>query len=230
MHLALFDLDNTLLPLDSDHAWGEFAVSIGWHDAAEFRAANDRFYDQYKMGTLNLAEYIAFTTAGIRERGPEVAQQAYAQFMRDWIRPAIQPQALALLEQHRAAGDTLVLITATNEFVTGPIAQALGFEHLLAVELEKDSSGWYNGKIAGTPSFREGKITRLESWLQARGSSLAQAQSSIFYSDSINDLPLLEAVQTPVATNPDAQLRSIATERGWRILDLFAPESTPTHP
>ncbi len=222
MRLALFDLDHTLLPLDSDHAWGDFAISLGWHDEAAFRAANDRFYDQYKMGVLNLAEYIAFTTEGIRERGPEAAAAAHQRFMQERIRPAILPPALDLIARHRQAGDTLVLITATNEFVTRPIAAELGFEHLLAVELEKDAQGWYNGKIHGVPSFREGKITRLQAWLAERGSRLEDAQSSVFYSDSINDLPLLEAVQTPVATNPDASLRQIAQERDWQILDLFA--------
>ena len=222
MKLALFDLDHTLLPLDSDHAWGEFTIGLGWHEGSAFRAINDRFYDQYKMGTLNLAEYIAFTTEGIRRVGKDAALAAHQRFMAEVIRPAIRPQALALLKKHRDAGDTLVLITATNEFVTRPIAAELGFEHLLAVELQKAEDGWYNGQIAGTPSFREGKITRINAWLAERGSSLAQAQSSIFYSDSINDLPLLEQVHTPVATNPDAKLLDIARERDWQVLQLFS--------
>jgi len=222
MKLALFDLDHTLLPLDSDHAWGEFTIGLGWHESASFRAMNDRFYDQYKMGTLNLAQYIAFTTEGIRRVGKEAALAAHQRFMAEVIRPAIRPSALALLQKHRDAGDTMVLITATNEFVTRPIAAELGFEHLLAVELQKDASGWYNGQIQGTPSFREGKITRIEAWLQERGSSLGQAERSVFYSDSINDLPLLEQVHTPIATNPDNQLLTIARERDWQTLQLFA--------
>ncbi len=222
MKLALFDLDHTLLPLDSDHAWGEFTISLGWHEAASFRAMNDRFYDQYKMGALNLAEYIAFTTQGIRRAGKEAAQAAHQRFMQEVILPAIRPSALALLEKHRAAGDTLVLITATNEFVTRPIAQALGFEHLLAVELQTGADGWYNGQIQGVPSFREGKVTRMQNWLTERGADLKALEASTFYSDSINDLPLLEQVQTPVATNPDNSLLAIARERGWQTLQLFA--------
>ena len=222
MKLALFDLDHTLLPLDSDHAWGEFTISLGWHDGAAFRAMNDRFYDQYKMGTLNLAQYIAFTTEGIRRVGKDAALAAHQRFMAEVIAPAITTQTLALLQKHRDAGDTLVLITATNEFVTRPIAQALGFEHLLAVELQKGADGWYNGQIQGVPSFREGKVTRMQNWLAERSSSLQSAASSIFYSDSINDLPLLEQVQTPVATNPDPQLLSIARERDWQVLQLFS--------
>lgn len=222
MKLALFDLDHTLLPLDSDHAWGEFTIGLGWHDGAAFRAMNDRFYDQYKMGTLNLAQYIAFTTEGIRRVGKDAALAAHQRFMAEVIAPAITTQTLALLQKHRDAGDTLVLITATNEFVTRPIAQALGFEHLLAVELQKGADGWYNGQIQGVPSFREGKVTRMQNWLAERSSSLQSAASSIFYSDSINDLPLLEQVQTPVATNPDPQLLSIARERDWQVLQLFS--------
>jgi HAD superfamily hydrolase (TIGR01490 family) len=222
MKLALFDLDHTLLPLDSDHAWGEFTIQLGWHESSAFRAINDRFYDQYKMGVLNLAEYIAFTTEGIRRVGAATAAAAHQRFMAEVIQPAITPQALALLQQHRDAGDTLVLITATNEFVTRPIAQALGFEHLLAVELQKGADGWYNGQIQGVPSFREGKVTRLAGWLAERGSSLTHIERSVFYSDSINDLPLLEQVQTPVATNPDSNLLAIARERDWQVLELFA--------
>ena len=222
MKLALFDLDHTLLPLDSDHAWGEFTTQLGWHEAASFRAINDRFYDQYKMGVLNLAEYIAFTTEGIRRVGQDAAQAAHQRFMHEIIRPAIRPQALALKQKHRDAGDTLVLITATNEFVTRPIAQELGFEHLLAVELQKGADGWYNGQIQGVPSFREGKVTRMQAWLAERGCSLDAIERSCFYSDSINDLPLLEQVQSPVATNPDKSLLSIARERQWQVLQLFA--------
>ena len=222
MKLALFDLDHTLLPLDSDHAWGEFTIELGWHERSAFRAMNHRFYDQYKMGSLNLAEYIAFTTEGIRRVGKDAALAAHRRFMAEVITPAITPQALALLQQHRDAGDTLVLITATNEFVTRPIAQALGFEHLLAVELQTGADGWYNGQIQGVPSFREGKVTRLANWLAERGSHLNHIERSVFYSDSINDLPLLEQVQKPVATNPDAHLLSIAQERGWPVLNLFS--------
>jgi HAD superfamily hydrolase (TIGR01490 family) len=222
MNLALFDLDHTLLPLDSDHAWGEFTISLGWRDAAEFKRANDAFYDQYQGGTLDSKAYVRFATQAIREQGATKSIAAHASFMREIIQNAIKPQALELLAQHRAAGDTLVLVTATNEFVTRPICEALGIEHLIAVELQTDASGWYTGEVKGTPSFREGKVTRVEQWLAARGKNWADVQRSTFYSDSMNDLSLLEKVQTPVATNPDEKLRSLAQQRGWRILDLFS--------
>ena len=225
MRLALFDLDHTLLPLDSDHAWGEFTIALGWHEAGPFRAANDRFYEQYQMGVLNLAEYINFTTEAIRLRGRAVADAAHAQFMESVIKPAIKPAALQLLAKHRAAGETLVLITATNAFVTRPIAQLLGFEHLLAVDLATDADGNYTGAIAGVPSFREGKVTRMNMWLAAQGKTWQDVEYSSFYSDSINDLPLLEQVQSPVATNPDAALTSIAQARSWPILQLFESQS-----
>jgi HAD superfamily hydrolase (TIGR01490 family) len=222
MNLALFDLDHTLLPLDSDYAWGEFSISLGWRDAEEFKRANDAFYDQYKLGTLDTAAYVRFATQAIRERGATESIAAHAEFMRSVIQSAIKPQALELLARHRAAGDTLVLVTATNEFVTRPISEAFGIEHLIAVELQTDASGWYTGEIKGTPSFREGKVTRVEQWLAALGKNWADVQHSTFYSDSMNDLSLLEKVHTPVATNPEEKLRSLAQQRGWRILDLFS--------
>jgi HAD superfamily hydrolase (TIGR01490 family) len=222
MNLALFDLDHTLLPIDSDHAWGEYTISIGWRDAAEFKRANDAFYDQYKAGTLDPDAYLRFATEAIRQQGAPKSIAARAAFMVAVIEKAVQQPALSLLEQHRAAGDTLVLVTATNEFVTGPIAQRLGFEHLIAVELEQGSDGWYTGERKGVLSFREGKVTRVAQWLAARGKTWDDVHRSTFYSDSMNDLALLEKVHTPVATNPDDRLRALATERGWRILDLFA--------
>jgi HAD superfamily hydrolase (TIGR01490 family) len=222
MNLALFDLDHTLLPIDSDHAWGEYTISIGWRDAAEFKRANDAFYDQYKAGTLDPDAYLRFATEAIRQQGAPKSIAARAAFMAAVIEKAVQQPALSLLEQHRAAGDTLVLVTATNEFVTGPIAQRLGFEHLIAVELEQGADGWYTGERKGVLSFREGKVTRVAQWLAARGKTWDDVHSSTFYSDSMNDLALLEKVHTPVATNPDDRLRALATERGWRILDLFA--------
>ena len=221
MNLALFDLDHTLLPLDSDHAWGEFTISLGWVGAQEFKRANDAFYAQYKDGTLVAAEYVRFATRAIREQGATKSIAAHADFMRAVVQKGIKQSALDLVAQHRAAGDTLVLVTATNEFVTRPICEVFGIEHLIAVELEHDATGWYSGEILGTPSFREGKVARVEQWLAARGKSWADVERSTFYSDSMNDLPLLEKVHTPVATNPDDTLRAIALERGWRILELF---------
>lgn len=223
--LALFDLDHTLLPLDSDYEWGEFTIRLGWCDRTEFGRRNQAFYDDYVAGRLDVHDYVRFATEAICQRGQADAEAAHAQFMREVIAPAIRPEALALLARHRDAGDELLIITATNEFVTRPIARALGVEHLLAVELERGASGWYSGAIRGVPSMREGKVQRMSEWLAARGLAWGDVDST-FYSDSFNDVPLLERVDHPVATNPDARLRALATERGWPILELFAPEAT----
>ncbi|GKS74246.1 HAD-IB family hydrolase [Acidovorax sp. SUPP950] len=222
--LALFDLDHTLLPLDSDYEWGEFTIRIGWNDPVEFGRRNDEFYAHYQAGTLNVHDYVRFAIEAVRQRGPEAAAAAHAQFMREVIGPAIHPQALALVRQHQAAGDQVVIITATNEFVTGPIARALGVDELLSMGLARDAQGWYTGAIEGTPTMREGKVRRMEEWLAARGLAWSGVEST-FYSDSMNDVPLLETVDHPVATNPDPRLRALAQQRGWRILDLF-----PTQP
>ena len=226
MKLALFDLDHTLIPLDSDHAWGQFTVAQGWRDAESFGRANDTFYAQYKAGTLDIHEYIRFATAVIRELGPEAAERAHQAFMREMVLPHVQPQALALVKQHQAAGDTVVIVTATNAFVTRPIARAFGVDELIAIDLEHDADGRPTGAIAGVPSFREGKVARVAQWLAARGQGWDQVVHSTFYSDSINDLPLLEKVHEPVAANPDDRLRAIAQTRGWRILNLFHDQET----
>jgi HAD superfamily hydrolase (TIGR01490 family) len=223
VNLALFDLDHTLLPIDSDHSWGEYTIALGWRDAQEFKRANDAFYADYKAGTLDPHAYLRFATEAIRLQGAVKSDQAHASFMASVIEKNIQTVALDLLAQHRAAGDTMVLVTATNEFVTAPIAKRLGFEHLIATQLETDASGWYTGERKGALCFREGKVTRVEQWLAARGQTWDDVAHSSFYSDSINDLPLLEKVNTPIATNPDDGLRALATQRGWRILDLWNP-------
>lgn len=220
LKLALFDLDHTLIPLDSDYAWGEFTTRLGWTDAQEFGRRNDAFYADYQAGRLDVHDYVRFATDAARRQGPAASAAAHARFMREVIGPAITPQARALVQAHRDAGDTVLIVTATNEFVTRPIAQAFGVEELIAIELARGPGGWITGEIAGTPSFREGKVARVADWLQARGLDWGGAEIS-FYSDSFNDLPLLEKAQHPVATNPDERLRAIATERGWRILDLF---------
>ena len=222
--LALFDLDHTLLPLDSDYEWGEFTLRQGWCDKQEFGSRNAAFFADYQKGTLDIHEYVRFATEAIRKLGREQADAAHALFMREVIEPNIQAAARALLQQHRDAGDTIVIVTATNEFVTRPIAKALGVEHLLAVDLERDASGWITGEIAGVPTMRAGKVTRMNTWLAERGLDWNGVEST-FYSDSMNDVPLLEKVNTPVATNPDARLRQLATERGWRILDLLEPQA-----
>ena len=221
MKLALFDLDHTLIPMDSDHEWGKFTTALGWNDAAEFTRRNDGFYDQYKAGTLDIFEYIRFATTAIRHQGAIHSEAAHAEFMRVVVQKAIQPKALDLVRQHQAAGDAVVIVTATNEFVTTPIAKAFGVPELIAVNLARDpASGWFTGEIEGTPSFREGKVARVAQWLQARGLTWQDVDST-FYSDSSNDLPLLEKVTHPVATNPDEPLRAVAQARGWRILELF---------
>lgn len=220
MNLVLFDLDYTLLPIDSDHSWGEFTTRIGWTDPVEFRRRNDEFFAQYQAGVLDVHEYIRFATGPIRSRGAQAAARAHEAFMREVIFPAIKPQALELVQFHRDAGDELVIVTATNEFITRPIADAFGVDHLIAVELERDPSGWFTGEIQGIASFRGGKVDRVAQWLAQRGLGWADV-SSTFYSDSTNDLPLLEQVDTAVATNPAPALREIAQARGWRVLDLF---------
>ena len=221
MKLALFDLDNTLLPLDSDYAWGEFSQHIGWTDPVSFKARNNQFYADYQAGVLDIHDYVRFATDAVRLKGAEQAAKAHRQFMSEIILPAVKPVALELVKQHQAAGDQVIIVTATNDFVTRPIATALGVSELIAVELMRDAQGWITGEISGTPSFKEGKVTRVAQWLSARHLTWSDVHIS-FYSDSINDLPLLEMAQTPVATNPDVRLRQLATERGWRILQLFS--------
>ena len=221
MKLALFDLDHTLLPIDSDQSWGQFTTRIGWTDAQTFAQRNDEFYAHYQAGTLDIHDYVRFGTEAVRQKGPEAAAQAQAQFMREVIQPAIRPEALALVEKHKTAGDQLIIITATNEFVTAPIAAAFGVTELIAVKLARDSAGWITGEIDGIPSLREGKVQRMEQWLSARGLDWGSVDAT-FYSDSPNDVPLLEKVNRPVATNPDPRLRALALARGWPVLDLFA--------
>jgi HAD superfamily hydrolase (TIGR01490 family) len=220
MNLCLFDLDDTLLPLDSDHAWGEFVVRQGWVDSAEFARRNDAFYAQYKAGTLDIHAYIEFATRPWRDRPAAEMQAAHVQFMREAITP-LQPAAVALVRHHQAQGDLVAIVTATNEFVTAPIAEAFGVPHLLAVELERGPAGNITGRIDGTPSFREGKTVRTQQWLAGLGHRLQDFERISVYSDSANDLPLLELASDPVATNPSAPLEAIARERGWRILQLF---------
>jgi len=221
MKLALFDLDHTLIPIDSDYEWGVFTTALGWNDAAEFSHRNEAFYAQYKAGTLDIHEYIRFATRALCLHGAIQSEATHALFMRDVVQKVIKPQAIDLVRKHQAAGDAVIIVTATNEFVTRAIAQTFGVADLMAVNLARDpQTGWFNGEILGTPSFREGKVTRVQEWLAERQLGWDDVEST-FYSDSINDLPLLSHVAHPVATNPDARLRAIAKERGWRILDLF---------
>jgi HAD superfamily hydrolase (TIGR01490 family) len=221
MRLALFDLDGTLIPGDSDHAFCEFLIALGWADETEFHRRNDEFFRQYQAGRLDIASYIEFATAPWRTRPAAEQQAAMQRFMAEVMQPQIRPAALDLVQAHQQQGDLVAIVTATNEFITRPIADRFGVEHLIAVRLARDAQGAVTGRIDGTPSFREGKNQRLDDWLHGLGHRFGDFEQTLFYSDSTNDLPLLERVSVPVATNPGAALEAIAIERGWRILRLF---------
>ncbi len=221
MNLCLFDLDETLIPLDSDHAWGEFVIRLGWVDEAAFRQRNDEFFAQYKAGALDIHAYIAFATEPLRAQGPQRCAQAHARFMHEVIAPALRPAALDLVGEHRARGDRIALVTATNDFITAPIARAFGIDKLIAVQLERGPGGTITGRIDGVPSYREGKVARVSQWLAEAGGRWGDFERISVYSDSPNDLPLLERATDPVATNPSPALEAIARERGWRIQRLF---------
>jgi HAD superfamily hydrolase (TIGR01490 family) len=221
VNLCLFDLDETLLPIDSDHAWNEFVIGLGWVDEAAFRRGNDHFYAQYKAGQLDIHAYIEYATTPLRARALAEGDAAHARFMREVIAPQMRPEALALVRDHQLRGDRIALVTATNEFVTGPIAAAFGIADLIAVRLERTPGGTITGRIAGTPSYREGKVTRVVEWLAGQGLGWSAFERISVYSDSVNDVPLLEHATDPVATNPTPALRAVAEQRGWRILRLF---------
>ena len=219
--IALFDLDHTLIPFDSDYEWGVFTTALGWNDAADFASQNEAYLRHYQAGTLDIHAYVRFATRAIRQQGAVKSEAAHADFMKAVVQKTLQPQAMQLVQAHQAAGDAVVIVTATNEFVTRPIATAFCVPELIAINLVRDpATGWFTGEIDGIPSFREGKVARVAAWLANRQLGWDDVQST-FYSDSINDLPLLEQVTHPVATNPDERLRAIALERGWRILELF---------
>ena len=216
MGLALFDLDNTLIAGDSDHLWGDFLVSQGRVDAIEHKALNAHFYDQYKNGELNIDEYLAFALGPMAGMTKETLAPLQRQFVRDHIEPILLDAAFALLEQHRALGDTLVIITATNTLVTQPIADRLGVEHLIGCEAEI-IEGCYTGKPTGMPSFAQGKVARIQTWCEENKKSM---ENAVFYSDSHNDLPLLRAVDRAVAVDPDDRLREEAVRKGWDVISL----------
>jgi HAD superfamily hydrolase (TIGR01490 family) len=216
MRLALFDLDNTLLGGDSDHAWGDYLCARGILDADTYKARNDEFYQDYLAGRLDLNEYLNFTLEILATTDVAQLDEWHRDFMRDCIEPIMLPKAAALLQQHRDAGDKLVIITATNRFVTGPIAERLGVETLLATEVER-VDGRYTGRSYDVPCFKEGKVTRLNRWLEENGYDL---HDSYFYSDSMNDLPLLEQVTHPVVVDPDPRLHEEAQRRGWKEISL----------
>ena len=219
--LALFDLDHTLLPLDSDYQWADFLARTGRAgDPAEAQRRNEELMERYNAGQLT-AEQSAEFMLGLLARAsmPELAEWHEA-FMNEVIRPAIRQNAIELVQQHICRGDLCAIVTATNEFVTAPIARAFGITHLIGTQAEA-RLGRYTGRIQGVPSFQAGKITRVDQWLEAMGLTRQSFDEVYFYSDSPNDLPLLEVVSHPIATNPSPALRRIAEERGWKILDLF---------
>lgn len=221
MNLALFDLDHTLIPLDSDYEWGQFLVRIGAVDAEDFARRNAAFYAQYEAGTLDPVEYLEFALGTLARFPRDQLDAWHAQFMQEVIHPALRQSAHDLLKRHQDADDLIVIITATNRFVTEPIARALGVANLIAAEPERDAQGNITGRLRGTPTSGPGKVTHANAWLAERGKTLADFPRSWFYSDSQNDIPLLSAVTDPVATNPNALLKAHAQARGWPILNLF---------
>jgi HAD superfamily hydrolase (TIGR01490 family) len=225
-NLALFDLDHTLIPTDSDHEWGRFMVKHGMVDAENFARENDRFFADYKAGRLDIHAYlVAMLTPLARYSRAQLAEY-HQMYMHEVIKPAIVPAALELVRQHRDAGDLCCMVTATNEFITGPIAAVFGVEKLIACEAETvdgQPHSDYTGRPTGTPSYKEGKIVRTEAWLASLGKTWSDFGRSYFYSDSHNDIPLLQKVTDPIATNPDDTLRAHAQANGWRILELFQP-------
>ncbi|QOL51202.1 histidinol-phosphatase [Massilia litorea] len=219
--LALFDLDHTLLPIDSDYEWGQFLVRIGAVDAAAYARRNDEFFAQYQAGVLDPVEYLEFALGTLAGFAPDELAAMHARYMREVIEPAIQPQALALVRRHQEAGDLVAIITATNHTITAPIAKLFGVEHHIAAMPERDADGRLTGKLAGTPTSGPGKITHMHAWLERLGRPFDSFESSHFYSDSHNDIPLLSIVSHPVATNPSAALASHAHAQGWPLLHLF---------
>jgi HAD superfamily hydrolase (TIGR01490 family) len=216
MTLAIFDLDNTLLGGDSDHAWGEFIADMGVVDGKIYRERNDAFYDDYCRGALDIFAYQRFVLGPLTGFSMAELARWHEQFMREKIEPIILPKATALVDSHRAQGHTLMIITATNSFITGPIAKRFGIDILIATEPEQ-TNGMYTGDIVGAPCYREGKVERLNQWLLDKQEDL---RGSYFYSDSHNDLPLLQRVDNPVAVDPDDTLREYAEKNHWNILSL----------
>ena len=219
--LALFDLDHTLLPLDSDHQWAEFLARTGRAgDPEEARRRNDELMDRYNQGRLTAEQAAEFMLGLLAAHRPFELAAWHEEFMQTVIRPNITPQAIQIVDQHLSAGDLCAIVTATNSFVTAPVARAFGIPHLIATDAEY-RNGRYTGRIQGIPSFKEGKVVRVHQWLAGLNLALSDFSESYFYSDSINDVPLLEAVTHPIAANPSPGLREIAQTRGWQVLDLF---------
>jgi HAD superfamily hydrolase (TIGR01490 family) len=217
--LTLFDLDNTLLAGDSDYEWGQFLVDRGVLERAAYEAQNRAYYEQYVAGRLDIHEYLGFALRPLAAHAREDLARWHREFMDERIRPMIAPRAPELVRKHRDAGDLCAIITATNSFVTAPIAHEFGVEHLVATEPET-KDGRFTGRVAGTPCFREGKLARLDAWLGGLGRRFDAFEETVFYSDSHNDLALLERVSRPVAVDPDPQLAQEARRRGWAVISL----------
>jgi len=216
MALAIFDLDNTLLGGDSDYLWGEFLVENKLVDGPRYQQANQDFYDQYLAGTMDIFEFLAFQLKPLADNSLTDLYQWREQYLTEKIAPIMLPAAQALIAKHQQQGDTLLIITATNQFITAPIAEQLAIPHLIATEAEM-IDGVYTGKVAGTPSYQQGKVSRLNKWLKEQGLTL---EGSYFYSDSHNDLPLLKLVDHPIAVDADPKLQAIAKQHGWPLLSL----------
>lgn len=219
-NLALFDLDHTLIAGDSDFEWPRFLIQRGILEQAHYDERNNYFYKQYQQGTLDIHEYLAFALEPLKRFSRAELDALHADYLEQHIKPIITRKARDLLAAHAAQGDEIIIITATNRFITGPIARELGVEHLIAIELEEEEDGRFTGRVSGVPSFQEGKITRLQQWLDERGLSMNSYGQSFFYSDSHNDLPLLKLVDHPVAVDPDDTLRAYAEQQGWRVISL----------
>jgi len=219
MNLVLFDLDNTLLDCDSDYEWGQFLVDRGVLEREAHETQNAAFYEQYKAGTIDIHEFLGFALRPLAEHAPEALERWHGEFMAARIRPAMGSKARDLVRRHLDAGELCAIVTATNSFVTGPIAREFGVPHLLATEPER-AGGRFTGRVAGVPCFRDGKIARVDAWLAAQGSRLRDFRESRFYSDSQNDLPLLECVTHPIAVDPDPTLAAEAGRRGWPVISL----------
>jgi len=220
MNLTLFDLDHTLLPIDSDYEWGQFLVRTGIVDADEYRIANDRFYEQYNDGTLDIFEFLRFVLKPLMAMPRAELDALHARYMQEVIAPNLLPAARALVRRHLDAGDLCAVVTATNSFITRPIARAFGIEELIATEFD-ERDGRFTGEISLAPCFKDGKIVRTEAWLRERGLDWSSFADSTFYSDSANDLPLLQRVRRPVAVNPSERLRAHALAEGWPVIELF---------
>ncbi len=216
MALAIFDLDNTLIAGDSDYLWGQFLVEKGAVDPDLFEAENERFYADYKKGTLDIMEYQRFSLAPLTQQRMATLRHWHEQFMDKYIRPILLPKARTLVDEHKAKGDTLLVITATNTFVTKPIAKLYGISNIIGTNPEMVDCK-FTGKVKGTPAFQEGKVIRLQQWLKEHHETL---EDSTFYSDSHNDIPLLESVDHPVAVDPDDKLRKYAEQHQWKIISL----------